>query len=308
MDDQPRDDDESTMPKRKGILKIPSQKSKPAEQVASTPFCIRPPGPGKIRAMSALDAPTAQTSIGGAGQLKVKDDPKCKVTTTKEMATPRYDMADRDIGGYTCIIGKNTACKMCHRHKVLVHPDGRAAKETRARKQPSKFEYVMIPDNNELRTQMEVLENGMTTLEEEVKWLGRFGQLQLWLPFDNKDKAGDNSTTQVRPSTDTGVIDTPDHGCWRFTFQPASPQQSAPPLLTSPPLILDTPSHTSTLTNLARTPEATSMEVAPLGYCRLLAGKQSAKAESSPMDADEHKLPALTEKDVMEILESGLDA
>ncbi|KAN0074440.1 hypothetical protein V8E55_011852 [Tylopilus felleus] len=85
--------------KRKGILKISSQKSKPAEQVTSTPFRVGPPGPGKIRAVSALDALMAQTSIGSAGQPKVKNDPKRKVTTTKKMATTRYNMADCDIGG-----------------------------------------------------------------------------------------------------------------------------------------------------------------------------------------------------------------
>ena len=94
------DADKSMTPKRKGILKIPLQKSKPAEQVISAPFCVRPPGPGKIWALLAQDHPVTQASIGSAGLLKVKDNSKIKhtVMTTKEKAMPRHDVANHAIG------------------------------------------------------------------------------------------------------------------------------------------------------------------------------------------------------------------
>lgn len=75
VDDQPQDDndddDKSMTPKRKGIIKIPSQKSNPAEQVTSAPLRVGPPGPGKIQAVSALDVLMAHAGIGGAGLQKV---------------------------------------------------------------------------------------------------------------------------------------------------------------------------------------------------------------------------------------------
>ncbi|KAN0088249.1 hypothetical protein V8E55_005306 [Tylopilus felleus] len=102
--------------------------------------------------------------------------------------------------------------------QVLVHPDGRAAKDTRARRQPSKFECVMIPvchktTPNIIPTSdhMPMAPSSSTTtvaVTGEQQAMYSDGGAREW---DDYTGGGSQAAWPIQPSTNTGVIDSTAH-------------------------------------------------------------------------------------------------